>query len=325
MNTPAQPTNFREMYALLHPKAHAALSSVNEVLHQRRRFSFWPNEEVIIADGRVKDGTSLKNKMGRKKILYHDLRGVCDNIRDVAATRIVVTFRSQITRAVEMILHEQNPWSIPEECRVAYTDDPDDADLFRELGLKVERKATGYAGVHLDLIVDLTNNPVHWVEIQIRTKIQDAWESIDHLLYKTGDDLPASFLTLRKSLAGQFEASEKGQGFIFDYVQDEIVAKHPEKKFTDYFQIFDWSKNLGAPIDLIGKVIHGRTLDCYYLVDENLGRRTLVEDATAWPQKLITKRWLEKNRQNVLDQAILLPDEFLADMTLCESISINEI
>lgn len=319
------PMNFQELYNLLHPHGKSMLQFVDEYLAQGHRFYFWSNEDVLIGEGRIKDGMSLKEKMEKKNLMPTDIENVCCTIKDFVGTRIIVTFRNQIQRAIELVINKSNPWQVRPENMVVYTNDPDDAKIYESMGLRVESKVTGYVGVHLDLKVELPDNPIHWVEVQIRTKIQDAWESIDHLLYKVGDDLPLSFLTLRKSLAGQFESSEKGQGFIFDYVQDEVVSKHPAKKFLNYFNIYDWSKDFGAPRDLIGKVIHGPTLDCYHLVDDDLGRHTLVEDPSQWPQKLITERWLQVNHPDILKHTLLVPNDFLAGMILSDSVAIKDL
>ena len=309
-------------YARVRPKAKTALARIEKSIRDRMLLYFWPNEEPnkLQIYGRVKSPDSFYKKIVDRVTDPCDSMQLVQPKTDLVGVRFVVSRRSQIPRAILLVLECDN-WDI--EKKEAFTDSDEERSVFESLGLKVKSRDRGYCGIHFDIKL---KNPkmVEWAEIQIRTKIQDAWQDIDHSLYKARNELPKSFTTMRKLIAQQFETSEKSQNFIFDYIRDEITGKNIQLFGSPFYSITDWSSVLGLPSKYRHQLIRVETLDCYYFLDSELTRWMLVlEDVSEPPTVLINERYLIEHHPAVLQDVIQVTDRFVAALPLNGNISLQ--
>ena len=309
-------------YARVRPKAKEAQARIEKSIRSRILLYFWPNEEPnkIQVYGRVKSPDGFYTKIVSKVADPCNPMQLVQPKTDLVGVRLVVSRRTQIPRAI-LLVRECDDWDI--EGAEAFTDSDEEKSSFEALGLKVKSRDGGYCGIHFDIKL---RDPkmVVWAEIQIRTKIQDAWQDIDHSLYKARNELPESFTTMRKLIAQQFETSEKTQNFIFDYIRDEITGENIQLFGSPFYSVTDWSSVLGLPSKYNHKLIRGETLDCYYFLDSELTRWTLVlEDADGSPIVLIDERYLTEHHPAVLQEVVQVTDHFMAALPLNGNISLQ--
>ena len=324
--TPMQPSQkYHDLYSEFFPRARDRGNFVEHQLRAKLRDYFWPNEDIpSVSQPRIKDRAGFFKKITKKGVDQENVEAMMSAKTDLIGVRIIVTFREHIERIVRMLRDEKYPWEIRHA--MAYTNDTAEADFYRNLGLDVETKPTGYCGIHFDVFLPGEVAEPHWVEIQVRTKIQDAWQSIDHLVYKAEKYLPKEFATLRKSFAGQFEAAEKAQRFVFDHVQGQVLATQEYLKFGDLYKLFDWSKTIGIPKDFKDRLIGSAHLPWYWWVAPDDGARySLVLEnpkmhSEGQPLTLITTEYLKQNHPSMLEKMVILPDEFIADIPLAGNV-----
>ncbi|MDP2631185.1 MAG: RelA/SpoT domain-containing protein [Candidatus Uhrbacteria bacterium] len=319
----AKYNQFIDAYWSLKEEADFLKKSVEQEIESRTHLYFWPNEnpKSFPISGRIKTPDSFWHKVSDKVSDPTDSMQLVAEKNDLVGVRFIISRRSQMKRAVALI-RESEVWDV--HSIEAFTDDAKDKNYFEHIGLLVENKRDGYCGVHFD--VKLKNcNRIKWVEIQLRTRIQDAWQDLDHVLYKSKGKLPNSFSKIRSSIASQFETAEKAQQFIFQYIQDEIACGEIQIQGSGLYHAVDWSEIMGLPQDYINKLIRGDSLDCYYFVDKEMVKHALVlEDATDKSSTLIVKTHLQSHYADLIENVISVSDYFLAAIPLAGNITVAD-
>jgi ppGpp synthetase/RelA/SpoT-type nucleotidyltranferase len=328
MSEAQQADKFQTIYASLIPLAETALKSMEDRLRASLRDYFWPNESFPIITSRVKDRLGFLGKLIENGIDTESPSEILKVKTDLLGIRIVVASREQIERVLEMLRDSSNPWEI--QHTAAYTGDAEEREFYEVIGLDdAATKPTGYCGVHFDVLLNDTDGKPRWVEIQIRTKIQDAWQGVDHLIYKAEKWLPDEFLMLRKSLAGQFEAAEKAQRFIFNYVESQVLAKNENLKFTELYKLFDWSKIIGLPKNFRNQIVGCAGLPWYWWIAPDTGMRYsfVIENPKTHPMNqpltLVTTEHMLEQRPDLMKKVITLPCEFLANIELAGNVELK--
>lgn len=137
-------------------------------------------------DSRVKDFVRVAEKCERKGYPL-TIDTIKKKIGDVAGIRIVVYFREDIYRVADM-LARQPSLTIVNRCD--YVANP---------------KESGYRSLHLDTLMTIyleDSSRAIPIEIQIRSKSQDGWASVEHILgYTNPDNSPEDKKTFQEMSA----------------------------------------------------------------------------------------------------------------------------
>lgn len=181
---------------------------------------------------RVKRIESVIDKIRRKPESYPDGESIesLRRMHDAFAQRIVVFFPSDLAIVHQEIMKmvDNGIWEFSDV-------DPPLAhfsrDLFFDLELPevaLDERRNGYASIHY--IVRLTGarpdvefNP--WVEIQVRTLLEDAWAEVEHILgYKPDKNTQLDVLDQFRIIGQQLAAADQH----FDYMKRELMRRQQE-------------------------------------------------------------------------------------------------
>ena len=162
---------WREILAPYQLAVDELVVKFNHIIRESRtRGTYSPIERV---EGRVKDLSSILNKMQKKDVNMNDLE---EKIKDIAGIRIICQFVEDIYRVVEII------------------DDRSDMRILEKKDYIKNVKNTGYRSFHLivEYEVNTLNGPKKLpAEIQIRTLAMDFWATVEHSLhYKYQHHIP---------------------------------------------------------------------------------------------------------------------------------------
>lgn len=146
--------------------------------------------EVSSVTSRAKTLNSFLEKLQRK---HYD--APFDQLTDLAGTRVVCLYHSDIAKIVEILRSE---FAIVE-----------DIDKLDELGVD----QFGYGARHLIVQLGKSSSGARYddlkhlsCEVQVRTVVQDAWAIIQHhMVYKRESQVPSKLQRKLNSLAGLFE------------------------------------------------------------------------------------------------------------------------
>lgn len=150
---------------------HTAVAKIENVYEFSKRSA--EHNPFSAISSRIKTFESATEKCKRKN--YSSFR----ELHDIAGVRIITPFRSDIYAVVE-ILHR-----IP------------GINIFSEKDYVEKPKPNGYSSYHIGAQVEIFSPSTGGtklvpVEIQIRTKIMDAWATAEHTIKYKNDDPPAS-------------------------------------------------------------------------------------------------------------------------------------
>ena len=198
---------------------------------------------------RAKDVYSLKQKIKRKMIkgrIYASL----DDISDLAGVRVILYFKSDIAKVVDIINHE------------FFVHEQENVDKFK---VDDSEQTSGYTAVHRVVSMGDGRKPLkeysHFsglkCEIQIRTVLQHAWSEIEHGIgYKPAfhEKSPAGqkIKNLFKLVAKQLESADANFVNIHDR-HNELLKKYLEKIKT---------RKMNVPVN-------ARSIESYFLKKEN--------------------------------------------------------
>jgi len=132
---------------------------------------------------RIKDPEHLKDKIERKKAKGIDIteENLFREITDLIGLRVLHIYQDQFPIIHNEILDyiNQGDWVFVENPK-AMTWDPESKQMYDELNIETEVRATFYTSVHY-LIKPNNNNPNPiCCEIQVRTLFEEIWGEIDH-------------------------------------------------------------------------------------------------------------------------------------------------
>lgn len=187
-----------QKYEGLRPRYERLVAEVCRILQAKLETG---SLSPVSVHGRTKDPQNFKEKISRK-----NYRDPLNQATDLAATRVVCKYESDLEEALSIIGDNFNV------C--------EHVDKSRELGVDkmgyngksvIITLGDRYSGFHYDGITDLK------CEIQVRTVLQDAWAIIEHqLIYKSEDTIP---LRLRRDINNVASLLEIAQG-VFDIVRE---------------------------------------------------------------------------------------------------------
>lgn len=171
----------------------------NVMMEYRSLGEYSPVEQVM---GRVKNISSILEKMGKNQITFDELE---DRMSDIAGIRIICQFVEDIEKVVSLIRNRKDMMVLEETNYVAY------------------KKKSGYRSYHM--IIGYPVYTVHGqktvrVEIQIRTLGMNFWSTIEHSLsYKYRGELPTDVRErLQKASEAAFEMDKE-----MSAIRDEII------------------------------------------------------------------------------------------------------
>lgn len=314
-------------YWLLHSRASVVADRFTTHFNQEAiPLFFWPSERdgSIALTSRIKGVQSLYDKIVSKCSNPLEIKAFLREKSDFIGLRIVVGTKDQLKRAVQMITDENNTWEV--QNAEAFSNSRDNK-FYQSLGLKIVPRSSGYCGIHFD--VHTGDRDVPWAEIQVRTKIQDAWEFIDHSIYKVESRLSkeqrkdfSSLQEARRNLAQQFEASESLQQSLVQLTEEKLQSINGQ----GLFHHTKWIKKFDVPRNIIGKLIKSKWLDCYYEVDKDMIRYTLVvEDTIDRPPQLITEKYLESNYPALSERVLVVDDVDMAMIPLAGNVEVRNV
>lgn len=165
------------------------------------------NIPVYITKYRIKSPKSIFTKTKRKMIT--DLK----NITDYAGFRVLCLFEQDIYDTHKYIIRTLSENSFDLELFRIYNWDEDNVTkklIINDLGknlpgisIKNEKKKSGYKSIHY-LCTHVVGVSNYYIEIQLRTLLQDVWGELEHALsYKKGNIHPhirKSFILLSRDL-----------------------------------------------------------------------------------------------------------------------------
>ena len=169
--TPEQIGELTNLFQLYHSGMNefgTKLENLDAEFHTRLDYN-----PIHHMESRMKDVTSLYNKMNKKDIPF-TTDAIQKNIFDLAGIRVITNYIDDI-EAIESSLLKQ-----------------DDVTLIRRKDYVNNPKESGYRSLHLILTVPVFQSDRPYeipVEIQIRTVGMDMWASLEHKLkYKTNSN-----------------------------------------------------------------------------------------------------------------------------------------
>lgn len=183
------------------------LLKFNHIIHEHRAKGRYSPIEVV--DGRVKDITSILEKMHRKNVSMNEIE---EKLEDLAGIRITCQFVEDIDRVVNIIRART-------DVEVKY-----EKDYIRH------SKASGYRSYHMIIyyVVNTIDGPkkIH-VEIQIRTMAMNFWATIEHSLqYKYRENIPQH---VQQKLLDASQATvdlDRAMSDVRDEILDAQISHH---------------------------------------------------------------------------------------------------
>jgi ppGpp synthetase/RelA/SpoT-type nucleotidyltranferase len=132
---------------------------------------------------RLKDPNSLEDKLLRKynngvKITKHN---IFNEIKDFIGIRVLHLYQDQF-EFIHAAIQEKvtnGDWIFVEEPK-AYTWDPESANFYQKLNVKIEISDNFYTSIHY--LVKPNNQNSTCCEIQVRTLFEEIWGEIDHTI-----------------------------------------------------------------------------------------------------------------------------------------------
>ncbi len=288
--------------------AHASLKDgaveVGNVTHEQLkkllREYFWEFEAdaIQISEPRIKKVLSVSKKIEKKEaeVGVHPEQSkeekILDYIEDFVGIRIIVSSKRYFPRIVNMIREDRKCWDVIEG--LAYTQDAKEIQSYGEMGLLVDAKKTsGYCGIHFVLSLHgRTTDQVRKIEIQIRTKFQDAWQSFEHPMYKIQDSLPKKMQDIRNGLAKQSEATADSYEQILEFSHE--LASEKGLELPD--QMKNWEVEYKKPSDYMWEVISPSGSSMITLLVVTSTQWIIVSDREKSMVELFGNDWSEKGR-----------------------------
>ena len=139
--------------------------------------------------GRVKDPSSLRDKLGRKLAKCREANAefgitrenLFEKINDLAGVRLLHLHTSQIKEIDECVrsLLDQEMYTIIEG-PFARTWDDEYREFFKRVGMTTEASQSLYTSVHY--VVQPTRKSASTAEIQVRTLAEELWGEVDHAI-----------------------------------------------------------------------------------------------------------------------------------------------
>lgn len=151
-------------------------------------------ESIHLVKSRIKDAERLIEKIIRKtedrKNKYgSDFEFTVDNykseINDLIGIRVIHIFKEQWGEIHDFII---KTWSVIEI--TANVRDGDNTEVFDNLGIEVNSRASGYRSVHYLVELNFTQSEPTIIEIQVRTIFEEGYGEIDHILRYSSNDIP---------------------------------------------------------------------------------------------------------------------------------------
>lgn len=137
---------------------------------------------IAYIESRLKTFDSVCRKCWRRGYVKEDepltIDVIKERVRDIAGIRVITTFKDDILRVKDEILHQPGIMLLGEK---NYIDNP---------------KSNGYSSLHLNVQVDIYSSAEGIskavpIEIQIRDRAQDLWATLEHIVaYKNKNKSP---------------------------------------------------------------------------------------------------------------------------------------
>jgi ppGpp synthetase/RelA/SpoT-type nucleotidyltranferase len=132
---------------------------------------------------RVKDYDHLKLKISRKWQDDNPISGenIFEKITDLCGVRVLHLHQAQFLEIHNAIISKINSqdWVLAED-PIAYSWDPELADFYKEINLRVAIKETYYTSIHY--LVKPRRDSYICCEIQVRTLFEEIWGEISHTI-----------------------------------------------------------------------------------------------------------------------------------------------
>lgn len=287
---------FEATYNELYKQAEELGSSVRDRLEQLLPGYIWDPErdDIELTTPRIKRVGSTSKKIQRKKnegqvnIDATDREAILEHVEDLVGLRIIVSSKRYFQRLVKMIREDHKMWDVL-ECK-AHTQDAQEITEFDGISVPVDSgKRSGYCGIHFVLAVHgKGTDEVRKVEIQIRTRFQDAWQSFEHPIYKLQDKIP-SLTDLRRALAKESEAIAEAYEKMSNLARQFADEKGIDPNDMPY-GLRQWDEH-GEPNDyLYGLIYPVEVEDMLFLVIENYERIAIAEGTA---EEILGKDWKE--------------------------------
>lgn len=236
-------------------ESHKEVSAdIKEKITKDSEEYFWKMENIQIVD-RIKSYESVMGKLKNKNIDTHDEEldkneTIKIHVEDLVGIRISTAHKQDMERVVEMITHNKF-WLVAEI--VGYTDDNSESEDWKKWGIKnIQAKMGGYSGIHFILGVAEGKRSFAKAEVQIRTHFQNAWQQMEHPLYKMRDNLPEVMIGMRNGLSKQIEGIITNHDNVTKFALGELK----EKGIRNIpHELISWGEVCGKPKEMVGKVI----------------------------------------------------------------------
>lgn len=157
-----------------------ALGRINNIYKQ---LSILPERNPIAyIENRLKTFDSVRRKCYRREYIKDNepltIEAIKKYVHDIAGIRVTTTFKDDIERVRDEIVHQPGIVVVEEKNYIATP------------------KANGYSSLHLNILVEIYSSAEQRsksvpVEIQIRDRAQDLWATIEHIVaYKNKNKSP---------------------------------------------------------------------------------------------------------------------------------------
>lgn len=246
-------------------ECQAVETAFYDALTESFLFNFWYHEtKKIDIRHRIKDPRSAIAKLKRKRVfeLQPDKNILFSEVEDFIGFRIVCFSKEQFSRVLKAV---EATKGVIVKSSVGYTNDITEEQKFQ--GFKIENikpKETGYSGIH-QILLFVHNAHAYKIEIQIRTVMQDAWQSVEHFYYKSDGLLPADTKKLRAAISETIEGVSATHEWIDRHISEQLLtdAANLENILPD---IFPWQKKYDLPRDWVGSLIRIKSDPKVYIV-----------------------------------------------------------
>ncbi len=240
------------------------------------------NLPIYLTKFRIKDPKSIFLKLKRKP----DPNGF-KTLKDIAAIRIITLFENDLFKVCSEIMTalsaQEGKWnkykvtkaeaynySIEKRKELRNIFDNNCKDVIFKPEVP-ETKKSGYKSIHLDFVYNGDVNHPIFIEMQLRTLLQNAWGEIEHTLsYKQGDIQPH----LKRSfqlLADDLDRADQLLNHLKDISTDDKVSKYIGQDSFIPNGYFDYQGDVSLSFD------SGSELDKSYTDYCNLAYCHLVE------------------------------------------------
>jgi len=315
---------FKKVYRKLTGKYQTLTNELDKELRTLLNEAFWKIENFQVAS-RIKEPQSAISKLETKGIDFfldddENLSNIIEkNIEDIAGFRIIVTRKTDVDRVASALLSkvkENRKWIVKES--IGYTEDTLEAERWSDLGIqKILTREGGYSGLHVILAAPADKTFI-CVELQIRTRLQDAWYGIEHPLYKCRESLGSEITGMRQGLARIVD----GLGMSYEKISDAGF----EKLKTNTTELDDiplalvpWFSLFKTPKDCEGKLIAVEGLHSMAFIPINSNKIAWSDDLD-FIKATLGDSWYEKAIKMPL---LFLFGQYDADVSLATYVTDN--